>query len=84
MDGRRGRRDAGRRLERLWKPRRYAEGGIPFYMEIEIPTIPRVAVYRLQDAEYEKIADARAGEALKLTEPFEVGFDPAELVGPRR
>lgn len=72
------------RFERAWKPQRYADGGIPFYLEIELPTLPRVTVYGLQETGYTKIADARAGETLKLSEPFEVGFDPGDLVGPRR
>lgn len=72
------------KFERAWKPQRYAEGGIPFYLEVELPTLPRVAVYELRGMGYVKVADAHAGETLKLTEPFEVSFDPAELVGPRR
>lgn len=72
------------KLERAWKPQRYADGGIPFYMEIDLPTMPRVTVYELRDTKYEKIADVRAGEALKLTAPIELSFDPGELVGPRR
>jgi Uma2 family endonuclease len=72
------------RFERAWKPQRYAEGGIPFYMEVELPTMPRITVYELQGSEYALIADARAREMLRLKEPFELSFDPADLVGPRR
>ena len=72
------------RFERAWKPQRYAEGGIPYYLEIELPVAPRVTVFALRGKEYERIADARAGETLKLGEPFAVRLDPGELVGPRR
>jgi Uma2 family endonuclease len=72
------------KFERAWKPQRYADGGIPFYMEIELPTMPRIIVYALRGKEYVRIADARAGETLKLSEPFEMSFDPGDLVGPRR
>jgi hypothetical protein len=72
------------KFERAWKPQWYAEGGIPFYMEIELATMPRIIVYALRGTEYVRIADARAGETLKLSEPFEMSFDPGDLVGPRR
>jgi Uma2 family endonuclease len=72
------------RFERAWKPQRYAEGGLPWYMEIELPVAPRVTVYELHGGEYERIADAHAGQTLKLSAPFAVSFDPGELVGPRR
>jgi hypothetical protein len=58
-------------------------GGIPFYLELELPGTPRVTVYELRGAEYVRVADARAGETLRLTEPFAVSFDPGDLVGPR-
>jgi hypothetical protein len=72
------------RFERAWKPQRYADGGIPFYVEVELATMPRIIVYELRGTEYVRIADARAGETLRLGEPFEVSFDPGDLVGPRR
>ncbi|GAA4514856.1 Uma2 family endonuclease [Actinoallomurus oryzae] len=71
-------------FERAWKPQQYAKGGIPFYMEIELPAGPRVLASELRDGKYERVAEARAGETLKLAEPFPVSFDPGDLVGPRR
>jgi hypothetical protein len=53
-------------------------------MEVELQTVPRITVYELRGRQYVRIVDARAGETLKLTEPFEVSFDPGDLVGPRR
>jgi hypothetical protein len=46
--------------------------------------MPRITVYELRGTSYARVAEARAGETLKLAEPFEVSFDPGELVGPRR
>jgi Uma2 family endonuclease len=71
-------------FERAWKSQRYAEGGIPFFMEVELSGVVQVAVYELRGRGYAKIAAAHAGEMLKLAEPFELSFDPAGLVGPRR
>ncbi|WP_285581664.1 Uma2 family endonuclease [Actinoallomurus iriomotensis] len=74
----------GATFERAWKPRWYAQGGIRFYLEIEFATAPGVSVHELRGGEYERVAEAKAGETLKLVEPFPVSFDPGELVGPRR
>ncbi|GAB3967254.1 hypothetical protein GCM10029978_034160 [Actinoallomurus acanthiterrae] len=74
--------DAG--FERAWKPQRYADGGIPYYMELELSRLPRVRVYELRGRGYAEVADAHAGETLKLPEPFALSFDPARLVGGRR
>lgn len=71
-------------FEYAWKPQRYADGGIPFYLELELPGTPRVTVYELRGKEHARVADAEAGETLRLTEPFAVSFDPGDLVGPRR
>ena len=75
---------ANSRFERVWKSQRYAEGGISIFMEVELANVPRVTVYELRGKGYVAIADAHAGETLKLVEPFELSFDPADLVGPRR
>ncbi|MCO6009749.1 Uma2 family endonuclease [Actinoallomurus purpureus] len=70
-------------FERTWKSQRYAEGGIPFFVEVELSGVVQVAVYELRGRGYAKIAAAHAGETLKLAEPFELGFDPAQLIGER-
>lgn len=70
-------------FDRLWKPRRYADGGIPTYLEVELSPA-RVTAFQLRGNGYERIAEVRAGETLALTEPYDIRFDPAELVGPRR
>ncbi|GAA4611746.1 Uma2 family endonuclease [Actinoallomurus liliacearum] len=68
---------------RAWKSQRYAEGGIPFFVEVELSGVVQVTVYELRGRGYAKIAAAHAGEILKSAEPFELSFDPAELVGAR-
>lgn len=69
-------------FDRLWKPRRYAEGGIPTYLEVELDE-PRVIAFQLRGTGYVRVAEARAGEILVLTEPYDIRFDPAELAGRR-
>jgi Uma2 family endonuclease len=73
------------KFDRMWKPQRYAEGGIPTYLEVELDGAgaPQVAAFALRSKEYVKIAEAQAGETLALTEPYGIRFDPAELAGPR-
>jgi Uma2 family endonuclease len=72
-------------FDRAWKPRQYAEGGIPVYLEVELDGAgaPRVTAHQLRGKGYAKFAEARAGETLALTEPYGIRFDPAALSGPR-
>lgn len=71
-------------FERSWKPRRYAEAGIPFYVEVDLVDAPRVTFYELGGGEYAKLASATAGLRLRVERPFPLSFDPGELVGPLR
>ncbi len=73
------------KFDRAWKPRRYAEGGIPTYLEVELDGVgaPRVTAFELRGKGYVRFAEARADETLALTEPYGIRFDPAELAGPR-
>jgi Uma2 family endonuclease len=72
-------------FDRMWKPRRYPEGGIPTYLEVELDGVgaPRTTAFQLRGKGYVKVVEARAGETLVLTEPYGIRFDPAELTGPR-
>jgi Uma2 family endonuclease len=72
------------RFERAWKPRRYAEAGVPFYAEVDLGDGPRVTFHELRGSDYVKIAYAPAGGRLQVERPFPVSFDPGDLVGPRR
>lgn len=73
------------KFDRTWKPQRYADGGIPFYLEVELDGVdtPRVAAFQLRGTGYMRIVEARAGETFALTEPYDIRFDPAELAGRR-
>jgi Uma2 family endonuclease len=73
------------KFDRTWKPQRYAEGGIQIYLEIELDGVgaPRVTAFELRGMGYVRVAEARAGETLELTEPYDIRFDPAELAGRR-
>jgi Uma2 family endonuclease len=73
------------KFDRAWKPQRYAEGGVPIYLEVELEGAgaPRVTAFELRGKGYVPIAEARAGELLELTEPYDIRFDPAELAGRR-
>ncbi|MGH3376743.1 MAG: Uma2 family endonuclease [Actinoallomurus sp.] len=72
------------KFERAWKPRRYAEAGIPFYVEVDLVDGPRVTFHELRGSDYVKISYASAGGRLHVERPFEVSFDPGDLVGVRR
>jgi hypothetical protein len=73
------------KFDRTWKPQRYAEGGIPAYLEVELDGAgaPRATAFELRGKEYVWVAAARAGETLTLRQPYGIRFDPAELAGPR-
>lgn len=72
------------RFERAWKPRRYAEAGIPFYVDADLVDGPGVTFHELRGSDYVTFAYASAGCVLHVERPFEVRFDPGDLVGPRR
>ncbi|HEX6470412.1 MAG TPA: Uma2 family endonuclease [Streptosporangiaceae bacterium] len=69
-------------FDRVWKPRRYAEGGIPTYLEVDLDP-PGAVAYQLRGKGYVRVAEARAGETLELTEPYPIRFDPRDLAGRR-
>lgn len=71
-------------FERSWKPRRYAEAGIPFYAEVDLVNAPTVTFFALRGGDHVKLAYAPAGTHLRVERPFPMNFDPGELVGLRR
>ncbi|MFC4059693.1 Uma2 family endonuclease [Planomonospora corallina] len=76
-----------RKRDHLVKPSSYAAAGVPVFMRVELHgegVLPLVEVFTAKEGEYVKIAAARAGQTLSLTEPYEIAFDPAVLTGPRR
>lgn len=70
--------------DRVTKPTLYAEAGIPTYMRVELAGsgAPVVYVYRLEGKTYRESARVPAGQRVTLTEPFEVAFDPGDLIAP--
>jgi Uma2 family endonuclease len=70
-----------RRTDRTLKPVVYAEAGIPWFVlvEPECPDAPVVVVHELVDGAYVERVRAAAGQRLRLTEPFAIDLDPAEL-----
>jgi Uma2 family endonuclease len=61
------------------KPALYARAGIPNFWRVEMEE-PSVAMYHLVAGSYQEVAVALAGDRLTVSEPFEVSFDPADLV----
>jgi Uma2 family endonuclease len=68
------------------KPPKYAAGGIPVVIRVELlgDDAPRVEVFNLAAQGYELVAEAKAGDTVTINDPFPVSFDPAVLAGPRR
>jgi hypothetical protein len=65
------------------KPKRCAEGGVPYFMRVEIVRRLRhasVEFFTLADGEYQRTAEAVCGQRLRASEPFEIDFDPRELL----
>ncbi|TDD67715.1 Uma2 family endonuclease [Actinomadura rubrisoli] len=77
---------SNRRRDYTDKPRMYAAAGIPTFLRVELTGdgAPCVEVLVLKGGEYVQAQRVCAGRALRLSEPFEVSFDPARLAGPRR
>lgn len=67
--------------DRAVKPQLYAAAGIPHYVRIELGDEgPTAITYRLRGGRYIEFARAGSGERLRLTEPFVIDVDLAELV----
>jgi Uma2 family endonuclease len=70
-----------RRLDRIVRPRIYAEGGIPYYLRVEFRgEDPVMLLHELTDGEYRRTVVAAAGTTFTMHEPFEFAIDPAELL----
>ncbi|SCL15199.1 Uma2 family endonuclease [Micromonospora inyonensis] len=73
-----------RRQDCVDKPRRCAEGGVPYFMRVEIVRRLRsasVEFFALDTAGgYAPVAKAVGGERLTVDAPFPIALDPAELL----
>lgn len=65
----------------LVKPGKYAEAGAPWYwvVDIDVPEGIEIIVFELAGAVFVEAARATSGTELRVSEPFEVRVDPAEL-----
>ncbi|MFC0861312.1 Uma2 family endonuclease [Sphaerimonospora cavernae] len=75
-------------MDRMVKPAKYAEAGIPYFWRVEMSPfrgqagdrLPVVFTYRLdEDGQYQLTHRIGAGASIVLTEPFKVTVDPAAL-----
>jgi Uma2 family endonuclease len=69
-------------MDRLLKPARYAEAGIPSYWRVEGMTSgePSIVIYDLDGNRYRETAVIHAGEQVEADRPFRVTLAPAQLV----
>uniref|UniRef100_UPI003F4969F3 Uma2 family endonuclease n=1 Tax=Actinokineospora sp. CA-119265 TaxID=3239890 RepID=UPI003F4969F3 len=69
-----------RTTDRRVKPDLYAGAGISHYWLVELSPVPTITVYRLRrSGDHVAEQSVRAGHMLRVTDPFLVAFDPADL-----
>lgn len=73
---------SSRRRDRIDKPMMAAAAGIPYYLRIEITRRIEVRLLELTDGDYRPIASALPGQLFQAERPFEISFDPADLLEP--
>jgi Uma2 family endonuclease len=69
--------------DRIDKPALCAEAGVPYYLLAKTDLAQEFAslrLLRLVQGEYVPVAEATVGERFEVAEPFEVSFDPVELL----
>jgi Uma2 family endonuclease len=66
-------------IDRAVKPVLYAEAGIPVYWRVELHGTPRVVACSLSRGRYVTRTTLDAGTLGRITRPFPVELDPAEL-----
>jgi Uma2 family endonuclease len=67
--------------DRAKKPKLYAQAGIPSYVRVELlgPRAPYVYFYKIGRRFYHLVAQAHAGQSIRIDEPVFLEFDPAVL-----
>jgi Uma2 family endonuclease len=68
-----------RKIDLTLKRATYEAAGCPSYWVVD-PVGPTVTVWELQDGKYVETAHETAGSIVQVTAPFELSFDPAELL----
>jgi Uma2 family endonuclease len=67
-------------IDRVTKPAMYAEAAIPIYWRVELQDTPRIVVSSLSRGRYLTRSTATAGTRSRITKPFAVEIDPADLI----
>ena len=66
-------------MDRAIKPGMYAEASIPVYWRVELQDVPTVVVCSLSRGRYVTRTTLTAGTRGRITRPFAVELDPAEI-----
>lgn len=66
-------------IDRAIKPTMYAEAGIPVYWRVELQGTPKIVVFSLSHGRYVTRTTLAAGSRGRITRPYTVEFDPADL-----
>jgi hypothetical protein len=66
-------------IDRAVRPVMYAEAGIPVYWRVDLQGTPKVVACSLSRGRYVTRATLVAGAPGRITRPFAVELDPAEL-----
>jgi Uma2 family endonuclease len=66
-------------IDRAVKPVLYAEAGIPVYWRVELHGTPRIVACSLSRGRYVTRTTLDAGTVGRITRPFPVELDPADL-----
>jgi Uma2 family endonuclease len=76
---------SSRRRDRIDKPKLCAEAGVPYYLRVEIARqlgSAEVHLFQLAGDGYKPVASAIPGQLFSMERPFEVSFDPGDLLEP--
>lgn len=74
---------SSKRNDRVDKPEKCAEAGIPYFMRVEVNYQLRrveIELLRLEDGKYRTHASSAQAEPFETDLPFPLSFDPAELL----
>lgn len=66
-------------IDRTVKPAMYAQAGIPVYWRVELQGTPKIVVCSLSRGRYVTRTTLVAGIAGRVTHPFAIELDPADL-----
>lgn len=67
-------------IDRAVKPALYAEAGIPVYWRVELQGVPKIVACSLSRGRYVTRSTLAAGTPGRITRPFPVELDPADLI----